>query len=63
MINVMVSKEGTDERCMCYIKGSVYDLAMEYTVLSKKLAENYPHVIELSQVLLEEASIEEVKDD
>lgn len=60
MINVMFHKEGTDERCQSSIKGSIYELAMEYTVLSKTLAEKFPE-IELSQILLDEVRTEEDK--
>lgn len=59
MINIMYHREGNDERCQSSIKGSIYELAMEYTILSKTLAEKYPEVIELSQILLPEVSTEE----
>lgn len=59
MINVMFHKEGTDERCQSSIKGSICELAIEYTVLSKTLAEKFPEVIELSQILLPEVRTEE----
>ncbi|MBR2702274.1 MAG: hypothetical protein IKE77_09330 [Erysipelotrichaceae bacterium] len=55
----MYYKEGSQERCATHIKGSLYELAMEYTVLSRRLARDYPDVIELSKVLLPEVSIRE----
>jgi len=56
MINVKYHKEGNDERCKSSISGSIYELAMEYTVLYKTLAKKFPEVIELSQILLPEVS-------
>ena len=59
MINVMYHKEGMAERCECHIQGLVYELAMEYAVLSKKIAEKFPEVLEISQILVGEISTEE----
>ena len=59
MINIMYHREGNDERCQSSIKSSIYELAMEYTVLSKTLIKKFPEVIELSQILLPEVSTEE----
>ena len=59
MINVRFHKEGNEERCKTGIKGSLYELAMEYTVLSKTLAEKYPEALDLSQILLPDVFTEE----
>ena len=59
MINVMYHKEGIDERCESHIHGSVYEIAMEYAVLSKKIAEKFPEVLEISQILVGEISVKE----
>lgn len=59
MINVMYHKEGIEERCETHVQGSVYELAMEFAVLSKKIAEKFPEVLEISQILIGEISTEE----
>ena len=59
MINVMYHKEGAEEGCETHVQGSVYELAMEFAVLSKKIAEKFPEVLEISQILISEISAEE----
>ena len=59
MINAMFHKEGSQERCLVQVKGSVYELAMEFAVISKKIAEEFPEVLEITQIMIGDITLRE----
>ena len=54
MISVKLNREGNQEYCACHINGSAYEIAVEYAALSRKMATKFPHVLEMSEVLIDE---------
>lgn len=54
MISVKLNREGDKEYCACHINGSAYEIAVEYAVLSKKIAMKFPHVLEMSEILIDD---------
>ena len=54
MISVKLNREGNEEYCSCHINGSAYEIAAEYAALSKKIATKFPHVLEMSEILIDE---------
>ena len=54
MISVKLNREGNKDYCRCHINGSAYEIATEYAALSKKIATKFPHVLEISEILIDE---------
>ena len=61
MITVRFNREGYEEHCACHINGSAYEIAVEYAVLSKKIATKFPNVLQMSEALIDE--LEEMPND